>query len=145
MEHSKLYYEVLDECKNCIKQWKEENGGILPIQYGDYLTHCWNYGGQNLQDAIDALMQEENECEVTPILECEIMAENVGVAQANRIRIGSRLRELRETQGLTTTRLGERCGLSHSTISKIENGKWSVSLDILSKVCEALGVRVEIV
>ena len=62
-----------------------------------------------------------------------------------RIRIGSRLRELREEQGLTATQLGEKCGLTQSTISKVENGKWSVSLDILSKICEALGARVEIV
>lgn len=61
-----------------------------------------------------------------------------------RIRIGSRLRELREAQGLTTTQLGERCGLTQSTISKVENGKWSVSLDILSKVCEALGAELNI-
>ena len=64
---------------------------------------------------------------------------------ADRIRIGNRLRELREAQGLTTTQLGERCCLTQSTISKVENGKWSVSLDILSKVCEALGAKVEIV
>ena len=63
----------------------------------------------------------------------------------DRLRIGSRLRELREAQGLTTTQLAEMCGMSHSTISKVENGKWSVSIDILSKVCEALGARVEIV
>lgn len=62
-----------------------------------------------------------------------------------RLRIGSRLRELREAQGLTSTQLAEKCGLTQSTISKVENGKWSVSLDILSKICEALGARVEIV
>ena len=62
-----------------------------------------------------------------------------------RIRIGSRLRELREAQGLTTTQLGEKFGLTQSTISKVENGKWSVSLDILSKICDALGAKVEIV
>lgn len=62
-----------------------------------------------------------------------------------RIRIGKRLRELREGQGLTTTQLAEMCDLSHSTISKVENGRWSVSLDILSKICDALGARVEIV
>lgn len=64
---------------------------------------------------------------------------------SDRLRIGSRLRELREAQGLTSTQLGEMCGLTQSTISKVENGKWSVSLDILSKICEALGARVEIV
>jgi transcriptional regulator with XRE-family HTH domain len=63
----------------------------------------------------------------------------------NRIRIGSRLRELREAQGLTTTQLGERCALTQSTISKVENGKWSVSLDILSKIVGALGCSVEII
>lgn len=63
----------------------------------------------------------------------------------DRLRIGNRLRELREAKGLTTTLLGEKCGLTQSTISKVENGKWSVSLDILSKICEALGARVEIV
>jgi transcriptional regulator with XRE-family HTH domain len=63
----------------------------------------------------------------------------------DRLRIGSRLRELREAQGLTTTQLGERCGLTQSTISKVENGKWSVSLDILSKIAGALGCSVEII
>lgn len=62
-----------------------------------------------------------------------------------RIRIGSRLRELREAQGLTTTQLGEKCGLSHSTISKVENGKWSASIDMLSRICEALVAKVEII
>lgn len=63
----------------------------------------------------------------------------------DRLRIGNRLREIREAQGLTTTQLGGMCGLTQSTISKVENGKWSVSLDILSKISEALGARVEIV
>lgn len=63
----------------------------------------------------------------------------------DRLRIGNRLREIREAQGLTTTQMGDRCGLSHSTISKVENGKWSVSLDILSKIAGALGCSVEII
>lgn len=63
----------------------------------------------------------------------------------DRLRIGNRLREIREAKGLTTTQMGERCGLSHSTISKVENGKWSVSLDILSKIAGALGCSVEII
>lgn len=63
----------------------------------------------------------------------------------DRVRIGHRLREIREAQGLTTTKLAEKCGLSHSTISKIENGRWSASIDMLSKVCEALGAKVDII
>ena len=63
----------------------------------------------------------------------------------DRLRIGNRIRELREAQGLTSTQLGEMCGLTQSTISKVENGRWSASIDILSKICDALGARVEIV
>lgn len=63
----------------------------------------------------------------------------------DRIRIGQRLCELRKEQGLTSTQLAERCGLTQSTISKVENGKWSVSLDILSKICGAMGAKVEII
>ena len=63
----------------------------------------------------------------------------------DRLRIGYRLRELREAQRLTSTQLAEKCGLTQSTISKVENGKWSVSLDILSKIAGALGCSVEII
>lgn len=62
----------------------------------------------------------------------------------HRLRIGQRLKDIREAQGLTTTQLAERCGLVQSTISKIENGRWSASLDMLSRLCEALGARVEV-
>ena len=52
----KLYQEVLQGCLECIRAWKEEKGGVLPIQWGDYVTHCWNYGGSDLHNAIDALV-----------------------------------------------------------------------------------------
>ena len=145
MVHSKLFYSVLAECKDCIRQWKTENGGMLPIIYGDYINHCWNYGGRYLHDSIDSLMTEENVEDITPILEYELMVENVGLQQANRIRIGQRIRELREEQGLTSTQLADMCGLTQSTISKIENGRWSASIDILSRICEALDARVDII
>lgn len=63
----------------------------------------------------------------------------------DRVRIGHRLREIRQANGLTMEQLGEKCGLSHSTISKLENGRWSASIDMLSRVCEALGKKVDII
>lgn len=62
----------------------------------------------------------------------------------NRIRIGSRLRELREAQGMTTRQLAEAAGLHQSNISKIEAGKYSVGLDVLSKMCSALNAELTI-
>lgn len=58
-----------------------------------------------------------------------------------REEIGSELQALRVQKGLTVRELGELSGLAFTTISKIENGKYNVSVDILGKVAEALGYR----
>lgn len=58
-----------------------------------------------------------------------------------REEIGSGLQTLRVQKGLTVRELGELSGLAFTTISKIENGKYNVSVDILGKVADALGYR----
>lgn len=62
----------------------------------------------------------------------------------HRIRIGLQLNELREKQGLTYRQLAELTGLSFSNISKIEKGKYSVGLDVLQKIADALDADVTI-
>lgn len=58
-----------------------------------------------------------------------------------REEIGAELQTIRVQKGLTVRELGEICGMQHSSIVKIENGKYNVSVDILGKVAEALGMR----
>lgn len=58
-----------------------------------------------------------------------------------REEIGAELQTIRVQKGLTVRELGEMCGMQHSSIVKIENGKYNVSVDILGKVAEALGYR----
>lgn len=58
-----------------------------------------------------------------------------------RERLGSELQTLRVQKGLTVRELGDACGLAFTTISKIENGKYNVSVDILGRVADALGYR----
>lgn len=58
-----------------------------------------------------------------------------------REEIGAELQTLRVQKGLTVRELGEMCGMQHSSIVKIENGKYNVSVDILGKVADALGYR----
>jgi transcriptional regulator with XRE-family HTH domain len=62
----------------------------------------------------------------------------------NRIRIGQRLAQLRQEKGMTTRQLAEVAGLHQSNITKIENGKYSVGLDVLSKICTALDAEITI-
>lgn len=59
--------------------------------------------------------------------------------------IGQQLATLREKRGLSTRQLADMCGLSFSNISKIERGSYNVSIDLLSKVCEALGADIRII
>lgn len=56
-------------------------------------------------------------------------------------QIGAELQTIRVQRGLTVRELGELSGLAFTTISKIENGKYNVSVDILGKVAEALGYK----
>ena len=62
-----------------------------------------------------------------------------------RIRIGNRIAELRTQRGLTVRELAEKCGVTYQNINKIENGKYSVGIDVLSKIADGLGCKVEIV
>ncbi|GAB3371704.1 helix-turn-helix domain-containing protein [Massilia agri] len=54
--------------------------------------------------------------------------------------IASRLRELREAQGLTLAALAGRSGVSRSNISSIERGESSATATVLDRLSAALGV-----
>ena len=62
-----------------------------------------------------------------------------------RQRIGQRIKELRERKGITQVQLAEKTGYSQSNIWRIENGKYSVGLDILAVIAKALDARVELI
>jgi transcriptional regulator with XRE-family HTH domain len=57
--------------------------------------------------------------------------------------VRARLRSLRQTLGLSLDELAERSNLSPSTISRIETGKRTISLDVLVPLASALGVDLD--
>lgn len=61
-----------------------------------------------------------------------------------RLRIGQRLAALRKEKGYTVRSLSEECGISYQYISKMENGRFSASVDMVSAICDVLGARIEI-
>jgi transcriptional regulator with XRE-family HTH domain len=63
----------------------------------------------------------------------------------NRDYIGQRIAEIRQAKGLSIRQLAEACGVNFANIYKIENGKYNVSIDILGKICEALGCRIDLI
>jgi transcriptional regulator with XRE-family HTH domain len=62
-----------------------------------------------------------------------------------RQKMGARIKELREQQGMTQQDLADKTGLQRSNIARIESGKYSTGQDILSKIAEALGKKLDFV
>lgn len=58
------------------------------------------------------------------------------------VDVSSRLRELREAQGISMRTLASRSGLSANALSMIERGKTSPSVSTLYKLAAALGVSI---
>ena len=65
--------------------------------------------------------------------------------QENRIRIGGKVAAIRNEKGMSIRELAEACGVTAQNITKIEHGKYNVSIDILGKICEVLDCRIDIV
>lgn len=67
------------------------------------------------------------------------------MAEANEIErvVRTRLRSLRTTLGLSLDELAARTNLSPSTISRIETGKRTISLDVLLPLATALQVDLD--
>lgn len=62
-----------------------------------------------------------------------------------RKRIGQQIIELRKLYKIDGKTLAARVGTSPSNLSRIEQGHFSVGFDMLNKIANALGTRVELV
>ncbi|APX93678.1 XRE family transcriptional regulator [Halomonas sp. 1513] len=56
--------------------------------------------------------------------------------------VGGRLRALRTLRGISQRELAKRCGVTHSSLSLIEQGKVSPSVSSLKKVLDAIPISV---
>ena len=65
--------------------------------------------------------------------------------QATRDRIGQRIAALRKLAGLSQEQLAERAGLQRTHVSRIEAGKYAVTLETIQAIAQALGMTVDII
>ena len=72
----------------------------------------------------------------------DLLSESV---QDRRAEIGERIRQLREKRGYSQGELGNMVGLALSGIRSIEVGRYATTLDILNKIADALGVKLDFV
>lgn len=59
--------------------------------------------------------------------------------------IGRRVAQLRVEAGMTQERLAELTGMRQAHIARIEAGRYSVGIDILAKIANALGCTVDLI
>ena len=62
-----------------------------------------------------------------------------------RIYIGKRIAEERSKLGLSQRDLASMAGYDPATIAKIELGRWSAGIDVLSRIAEAMELKVDLV
>jgi len=67
------------------------------------------------------------------------------VEEETRYRLGGLIKHLRFMQHMTQTQLAEKCGMAQPNIARIEAGTYATSIDVLSRIAEALGKRIELV
>ena len=65
--------------------------------------------------------------------------------EEERLRIGQRIAELRKERGMSQVALAAACGLQQAHIARIENGKYSVGLDTLATIAQAMNLRVDFI
>jgi len=101
------------------------------------------------QDCVEVIQESGNKFEVPwddVLYHCEPQYEFYKGKQAQEEtglkRIGQRVRQLRESKGLSVQTLADKAKMKRPNLSRIENGHHQPSLDTLEKIAEALEVPV---
>ena len=63
----------------------------------------------------------------------------------DRVRIGYRIKTLREEKQMDAKTLAQKAGITPANMSRIEQGKYSPGLDILCRIASALGMQLDFV
>lgn len=63
----------------------------------------------------------------------------------NRLENGRLIAHARKDQGMTQQAMSIKIGINPSTLSQIENGRFSGSLDIYERYIDALGLQFKVV
>ena len=62
-----------------------------------------------------------------------------------RLKLGDKIRIVREKRGYSQEQLAEKMDINRSTISKIENGKFSITVDYLERFSISLDYEFKVI
>lgn len=110
-----------------------------------------NYQLRQVESVFDKNFSEDKEIMANNIwrdlmlIGITFMGLSSGDRQGERTRIGNKIREIRETKGIEAKDLAKLANVDAANLSRIEKGKYSVGLDILSRIAFVLGHQIDIV
>jgi len=61
-----------------------------------------------------------------------------------RYEIGKRIAELRKERGMSQTQLAEAIGMAQPNLANIEAGRYSTTIDVLERIADALGSKLDL-
>ncbi len=67
------------------------------------------------------------------------------IKNTDRLRIGKRIQELRELENLSLEQVAKRADIQPGNLYRIEQGRYNVNFDLLSKIANAMGYKVDFV
>jgi DNA-binding Xre family transcriptional regulator len=73
------------------------------------------------------------------------MGMSSGDRQEQRTRIGKKIRQIREEKGIEAKDLAKLANIDAANLSRIEQGKYSVGIDSLSRIAFVLGCQIDII
>lgn len=66
-----------------------------------------------------------------------------GKLQAMRVQIGDWLRDKRKERGWSQQELADKMWVTQDTVSKVEAGKWAITVDMLTLFCHHLDIPIK--
>lgn len=98
------------------------------------------------EDADEAVaMYEENDREDGTYTPDFYEVKELDVEEETRYRLGGVIKGLRFAAGMTQKDLAEKCGMAQPNIARIEAGTYATSIDVLSRIAQALGKTIDLV
>lgn len=60
------------------------------------------------------------------------------------MKIGAKIKEERLKSGISKYRVSKDCGITFNTLSALEEDRHSIRMDIVTKVCDYLGLTIKV-
>lgn len=113
-------------------------------EYKDYVLHLIEFiFDRNFSDDKEQMVRRiSNEFLLNAV---PSLGMDSGNRQDQRTRIGRRIKELRESKKMDARDLAILTGIDAANLSRIEQGKYSTGVDILSRICVVLDAHLDLV